>query len=151
MKSPADQLRAARVRAGLTQRQLADFSGVRQPNIAAYECGQRQPSADMLQRLLQATRPRPSVLLDAHRADIRWLAGKHHADNVRVFGSAARGTDGPTSDLDLLVTFDEDASLIDHIELIQDLQELLGVGVDVVSDRGLRERDVAVQAEAVPV
>jgi len=130
---------------------LADRSGVRQPNIAAYERGQRLPSASMLERLLQAARPRPSTVLEAHRADIRRLAAEHRAGNVRVFGSVARGDDGPESDLDLLVTFDQHASLLDQTGLIDALEELLGVAVDVVSDAGLRERDDPLRAEAVPI
>lgn len=37
------RIREARQRAGLTQQELAELSGVRQPNIAAYEGGQRSP------------------------------------------------------------------------------------------------------------
>ena len=69
----AAKLRAARLHAGLTQQQLAELSGVRQPNIAAYERSLRHPSQLMLQRLLDAARPRPSVILNANRAKIRRL------------------------------------------------------------------------------
>jgi uncharacterized protein len=148
---PAGQLRAARVRAGLTQHQLAELSGVRQSNIAAYERGQRRPSESMLKRLFDATRPRPSVLLESKRTEIRDIAARHHARDVRVFGSVARRTDRLDSDLDLLVTFDDDATLLDHTALIDELQDLLGVPVDVVSAGALRERDEAIRAEALPV
>jgi len=43
-----------------------------------------------------------------------------------VFGSVARGEARPGSDLDLLVEFEPGASLIDHVGLSQDLEELLG-------------------------
>ena len=56
----AAKLRAARLHAGLTQPQLAELSGVRQANIAAYERDLRHPSRLMLQRLLDVSRPRPS-------------------------------------------------------------------------------------------
>ncbi|HEX7211307.1 MAG TPA: helix-turn-helix domain-containing protein [Propionibacteriaceae bacterium] len=147
----AAKLRAARLHAGLTQQQLAELSGVRQPNIAAYERGLRNPSPLMLQRLLDAARPRPSVILNANRAKIREIAARHHAHNVRVFGSVARNTDRPNSDLDLLVAFDDAATLVDQAALVDELQDLLGVPIDVVSDRALRDRDVAIRAEAVPV
>lgn len=62
------------------------------------------------------------------------IAATYGADNVRVFGSVVRGTAGPDSDLDILVRFSDDASLIDHIALMQDLEDLLGVKVDVVED-----------------
>jgi predicted nucleotidyltransferase len=105
----------------------------------------------MLQRLLDAARPRPSVILNANRAKIREIAARHHAHNVRVFGSVARNTDRPNSDLDLLVAFDDAATLVDQAALVDELQDLLGVPIDVVSDRALRDRDVAIRAEAVPV
>jgi predicted nucleotidyltransferase len=135
----------------LTQHQLADLSGVRQPNVAAYENGQRVPSPRMLERLLSAARPRPSKVLDAHRGQVRQLARRHRAGNIRVFGSVARGNDSPDSDLDFLVTFDEHASLLDQVALNDDLEELLGVPVHVVSDRALRDRDAHVVREAVAV
>jgi uncharacterized protein len=147
----AARLRAARLNAGLTQQQLAELSGVRQPNIAAYERGLRRPSRLMLQRLLDAARPRPSVILNANRVKIGEIAAKHHAHNVRVFGSVARHTDRPNSDLDLLVAFDDAATLVDQAALIDELEDLLAVPVDVVSDRALRDRDVAIRAEAVPL
>jgi predicted nucleotidyltransferase len=147
----AGQLCAARLHAGLTQQQLAELSGVRQPNIAAYERGLRRPSQSMLKRLLDAARPRPSVVFDANRVKIREIAARHRARDVRVFGSVARRTDSSNSDLDLLVTFDDDATLLDQTALIDELQDLLGIPVDVVSAGALRERDEAIRAEAVSV
>jgi predicted nucleotidyltransferase len=135
----------------LTQHQLAELSGVRQPNLAAYENGRRVPSPSMLQRLLISARPRPSIVLDAHREQVRQLARHHRAANIRVFGSAARGDDRPDSDLDFLVTFDEQASLLDQAALRDDLEDLLGIPVEVVSDRALRDRDTQVIGEAVEV
>lgn len=61
----------------------------------------------------------------------------HGADNVRVFGSVVRGEAGPDSDLDILVRFSKNASLIDHIALMQDLEAMLGVKIDVVEDEAL--------------
>lgn len=46
----------------------------------------------------------------------------------------------PQSDIDLLVEFKKGTTLLDHAALIEELKELLGVKVDVVSERGLRER-----------
>jgi uncharacterized protein len=139
------------MRAGLTQQQLAERSGVRQPNVAAYENGQRVPSPRMLERLLQAARVRPSKVLDAHRNQVRQLARQHRAEKIKVFGSVARGDDGPDSDVDFLVAFDEHASLLDQAALTEELTELLGVPVHVVSDRALRDRDTKVVREAVDV
>jgi uncharacterized protein len=65
------------------------------------------------------------------------IAAEHGARNVRVFGSAARGESGPDSDLDLLVELEPGRSLLDHIALCQDLEEMLGRKVDVVVEGGL--------------
>lgn len=141
-------LKERREAAGLSQSQLSRASGVAQPNIAAYETGARSLSSAMERRLLDAIRSRPSVILTTYRNEILALAHQHHASNVRVFGSVARGDDGPDSDIDLLVTFDDDASLYDQSELILDLEDLTGVGVDVVSDGGLSGRHARILAEA---
>lgn len=71
------------------------------------------------------------------REEILKIASSHGAGNVRVFGSVARGDSREGSDLDLLVTFDEDRSLFDHSALVQDLTDLLGIKIDVVSESGL--------------
>ncbi len=65
------------------------------------------------------------------------------------FCSVARGEARPDSDLDLLVDFEPGASLLDHVGLFQDLEELLGVGVDVVARSALKPRDEHIRAEAV--
>jgi predicted nucleotidyltransferase len=86
------------------------------------------------------------------RDEILRIAALHGAANLRVFGSAARGEDLAGSDLDLLVTFDDDRSLLDHVALKQDLEDLLGTPVDVVTDGTLHEmlRD-SILAQAVPL
>lgn len=50
----AELLRSARIRAGLSQRGLARLAGVRQPMVAAYEAGRRQPTLTTLHRLVRA-------------------------------------------------------------------------------------------------
>ncbi len=95
---------------------------------------------------------RPSVALALHRDEIKALAIRHRAGDVRVFGSVARGEDGETSDLDLLVLPAPDASLIDLCAFGDAVEDLVGTRVDVVSERGLspylRER---ILAEARPL
>jgi len=76
-------------------------------------------------------------LLQKRRSDILRLATQHGAKRVRVFGSVIRGTATEASDIDLLVAFEPDRSLLDLIGFKQDLQELLGRKVDVVSEGGL--------------
>jgi len=79
-------------------------------------------------------------LLKSRREEILRIAAKHGAHNVRVFGSVARGEADSQSDIDLLVEFKRGTTLLGHAALVQELEDLLGVKVDVVSERGLRDR-----------
>jgi predicted nucleotidyltransferase len=74
------------------------------------------------------------------REEVLRLARQHGARNVRVFGSVARGEATPDSDVDFLVDMEPGRSLFDLGGLLMDLQELFGRRVDVVTERGLRER-----------
>jgi uncharacterized protein len=87
--------------------------------------------------------------LRRRRTEILGVARKRRARRIAVFGSVARGEAHPDSDLDLLVDFEPGASLLDHIGLFQDLEDLLGVGVDVVARSALKTRDDHIRAEAV--
>jgi len=97
----------------------------------------------------------PSDVLDhlrSRRDEIVSAAADHGARNVRVFGSAARGETDTRSDVDLLVEMEPGRSLLDLVALWQDLEDLLGTSVDVLSDGGvsphLRER---IYSEATPL
>ncbi len=79
-------------------------------------------------------------LLKSRREEILNIAAKHGACNVRVFGSVARGEADSYSDIDLLVEFKRGTTLLSHAALVQELEDLLGVSVDVVSEGGLRDR-----------
>jgi predicted nucleotidyltransferase len=72
-----------------------------------------------------------------HRSEILDRASQHGARNVRVFGSAARGDAGPASDVDLLVEMEPGRSLLDFVGLWQELEDLLGLKVDLVSEGGI--------------
>ena len=65
------------------------------------------------------------------------VAARHGARSLRVFGSVVSGQERPDSDLDLLVEFDLGRSLLDHVALVQDLEDLLGQRVDVVTEKAL--------------
>ncbi|HEX6456366.1 MAG TPA: nucleotidyltransferase family protein [Solirubrobacterales bacterium] len=80
---------------------------------------------------------RRSIALRAIREDVCRIAAAHGAGNVRVFGSVGRGEQGASSDLDLLVDMAEGRSLFDLIALSNDLEESLGVNVDVVTEASL--------------
>lgn len=87
-----------------------------------------------------------------HRDEILRIAARHGATNVRVFGSVARGTAGPESDLDLLVDVTGEPSAWFPAGLILDLEDLLGCRVDVAASdelhRVIRDR---VLTEARPL
>jgi predicted nucleotidyltransferase len=75
--------------------------------------------------------------LQAQRAKIFELAARHGVRNVRVFGSTARGDADASSDIDLLVDVEPARTLLDVIAFEQDLEELLGRSVEVLTDGGL--------------
>ena len=80
---------------------------------------------------------RAEDLIAAKRDEIVPVAARHGARNVRVFGSAARGESTDESDIDLLVDLEPGRSLLDHSALLQDLQDLLGRKVDVLTERSI--------------
>jgi predicted nucleotidyltransferase len=92
------------------------------------------------------------TLIESKRNEILALAARHGARNVRVFGSVARGEAGPESDIDLLVTLEPSRTLLDQIALWQDLEDLLGRKVDLVTESALHRliRDQVLE-EAVPL
>jgi predicted nucleotidyltransferase len=78
--------------------------------------------------------------LQQKRKQILQTAANYGAYDVRFFGSVVRGEANETSDVDLLVKMEPGRSLLDLGGLLFDLQELLGVDVDVVTENGLRRR-----------
>jgi uncharacterized protein len=95
--------------------------------------------------------PTAAILAD-NREEILSLAAKHGARNLRIFGSVGRGEGTPHSDIDFLVDLEPGRSLLDLGGLLMDLQALLGRPVDVVTEKGLRDRiRDRVLKEAVPL
>ena len=91
-------------------------------------------------------------ILGDNRDQVLRLAEQHGASAVRIFGSVARGDAGPDSDLDILVEFRAEATLLDAIGLMQDLEDLLGRPVHVISESSLhRDIRARVLAEAAPL
>jgi uncharacterized protein len=90
--------------------------------------------------------------LARYRDEILKIARRHGANDLRIFGSVARGDATEHSDLDVVVRFDSHRSLLDHAALIADLEDLLGVSVDVIDADGMRPRFRAVvDREALPL
>jgi predicted nucleotidyltransferase len=95
---------------------------------------------------------RPSEILPQHRETIRQLVLQAGMTNPRVFGSVLHGEDQEGSDLDLLVDPSPKTSLLDVAGLQMEIEQLVGIKVDVLTPRALPQkfRD-RVLAEAQPV
>ena len=92
---------------------------------------------------------KPSAALVMHRARLLERLDRAPVRNPRVFGSVAGGRDREGSDLDLLVDVMPGATLFALGELQIDLEEMLGVHVDLLTERDLPEffrKDVLAQA-----
>jgi uncharacterized protein len=95
---------------------------------------------------------KPSIIFERNRSAIRETTGRFRAANPRVFGSVLHGTDEDGSDLDLLVDALPGATLFDLGGLQVELEDLLGVRVDLLTpgDLPVKFRE-QVMAEALPV
>ncbi len=78
-----------------------------------------------------------TILSQVQRDQIREIATKHGAMDVRLFGSMARNTANKNSDIDLLVRFGTKATLLTVIGFQQAVEEALGKKVDVVEEGGI--------------
>ncbi len=86
------------------------------------------------------------------RDEILRISQMHGATRVRLFGSFARGTAHSDSDLDLLIDLDPNRDLLDVVAIKQDLEELLGRQVHVVTEAAINRRiRGAVLKDAVPL
>lgn len=95
---------------------------------------------------------KPSLALDAHRAEIRRIVAANRGLNPRVFGSALHRADTETSDLDLLVDPAEGMTLFDKAAIGATVEQLTQTKVDVRTpgDLSVKFRNKVV-AEARPV
>jgi predicted nucleotidyltransferase len=91
-------------------------------------------------------------LLSEKRDEIRGIAARHGAYNIRIFGSVVRDEAGPDSDIDFLIDAGPTTSSWFPAGLILDLQEILGRPVEIVTEKALNPyiRE-SVLREAVPL
>jgi predicted nucleotidyltransferase len=90
--------------------------------------------------------------LQAASRQITEIAGQFGVSNIRVFGSVGRGTATEGSDVDLLVEMDPGRSLLDLIGFEQELQDHLGLDVDIVVEGGIHPMlKRTILAEAKPL
>ncbi len=76
----------------------------------------------------------------ARRGELLEVLRRHGVTNPEIFGSAARGDDREDSDVDLLVDFPAGTDIVDIIGIKRELEDVLGVPVDLVPRNGLKER-----------
>lgn len=79
-------------------------------------------------------------LVEAHRAEIKAIVAHHNGRSVAIFGSVARGDERPGSDIDFLVELAPGARPFEILSIGAELEEALGVKVDVGTPDSLRER-----------
>lgn len=80
---------------------------------------------------------KPSDALALNRAAIRYVVESHRVTNARVFGSVLRGQDSDGSDLDILIDPTPETTLMDIAAIQVELQNILGVSVDVLTPKAL--------------
>lgn len=80
-------------------------------------------------------------LVAERRDEIEQIARAHGVTRIRLVGSVAHGDNASTSDIDFRVRLEPGRSRFDQAGLAHDLEELLGVDVEVISDGGLRSTD----------
>ena len=127
-------VRARRGALRLAQRDLAQQAGLTPGNLSAIESGKRPVGDAVRKRLERALTEFPSVVLDLNRDRVLAAARKHGIEEVRVFGSVARGTDRVDSDIDLLVTPPRDNPVVNLIDFHDEVEALLATRVDVMTD-----------------
>lgn len=162
--SAAGAIRDARRRSGLTQAELGARARVAQSVVSAYESGAREPGVDTIRKLVNAAgfeltlgltrrrRSRLQRLVEARRSVLATALADLGASNIRLFGSVARGEDGPGSDIDLLVDVDPSTGLFALGQMRSAAEKLLGTSVDIVPANSLKADAVdRILAEAIPL
>lgn len=91
----------------------------------------------LLRKLPRGNGLGPSEILQPKRKEILAIARRHKVTRLRVFGSVARSAAREGSDVDLLVEFLPEATALDQVGLILDLEKLLGRRVDAVEESAL--------------
>lgn len=113
-----------------------------------------EPVIDLRPRGSAGGGGRLSDAVRSHLPEIRRVAARYGASNVRVFGSVARGDEREgsdidfLSDIDLLVDLDADADLFSLVRLERELAELLGVDVDVTPASAVSDDEILAEAVA---
>jgi len=129
----------AMVATGMSQRQIAEALGVSQPAVS-----QQLKSGNQLDAV------HPQVLLNAAGPILKALAEDLGFTRLAVFGSVARGTAGPDSDIDLIVESPSGTSSFEFLRFKQLIEQVLGREIDLIDYGGLKPKlDDDIWREAV--
>ena len=79
-------------------------------------------------------------LVESHRDEIKAIVARHNGRSVAIFGSVARGDEKPRADIDLLVELVPGARPFEILAIGAELEEALGVKVNVGTPDSLKER-----------
>ena len=91
-------------------------------------------------------------MLEILHQQIPMLAERYSVEKLEVFGSYVRDEQKADSDLDVLVTFKEDPSLLTYIAIENYLSDLVGIKVDLVMKDSLKPKiGEQILSEAIPV
>lgn len=91
-------------------------------------------------------------ILEVLRQHVPMLAERYAVDTLEVFGSYVRSEQDEDSDLDILISFEEDPSLLTFIAIENYLSDLLGIRVDLVMKDSLKPKiGQQILREAIPV
>ena len=74
-------------------------------------------------------------LLDKNEKQLR---AKFPIRRIGIFGSVAKGTALPSSDIDILVEFEHPVDIFEFLDLKEHLEQLLGRKVDLVTQNALK-------------
>ncbi len=131
----------AMVAAGMSQRQIAAALGISQPAVSQQL--RFAPDLDDVH---------PAELLNAATPILKVLAAERGYRRLAVFGSVARGTARPGSDIDLIVEAPAGSSSFGFLQFKQLIEEVLGREIDLVDYGGLKPKiDDDIRREAVPL
>lgn|SRR5680860_144228 len=129
----------AMVANGMSQRQIADALGVSQPAVS-----------QQLKFARELSTVHPQVLVHAAGLILKALATDLGYRRLAVFGSVARGTASPDSDIDLIAESPPGTSSFEFLRFKQLIEQVLGREVDLIDYGGLKPRiDEDIRREAV--
>jgi len=73
-------------------------------------------------------------ILRMHKEELK---NKHKIKSIKIFGSYARGEQRETSDIDIIVKFEKHPTLVEFIKIQEELENLLGIKVDLLTEESI--------------